>query len=326
MTGIRDGLSGIGEPKKLPIALRADFHNRIPRSLRAAMDGMADPHVGDWREVGVALLSENTALSEEAQGATTDGARWYVCSNNTKQVVAFDDAGNRAAAYAPNVEVFTKMWEDLGAPVFFGSRLLNPHFGAPAYHQGWVHVPVQVPHGVWRFRVDTGQQVWARASALPDGDLFPWCAVHPVTGVLYTSNFGSPQEIRAYEAYGDPIIARRATEDITIETISVQTPIGPISFPTHVQGGVFTPHGRLILVCSDGNAVFCFSGLNGHLFGATRLGDFGSSFSEVESVTLRSWRFGDVSAQVHILELDNDWLSKDDCYLHSYRVPDLVKL
>jgi hypothetical protein len=74
-------------------------------------------------------------------------------------------------------------------------------------------------------------------------------------------------------------------------------------------------------VRSDFNAVFCFSSLNGHCFGARQLGDFGSGGSEVESVRLRSWKFAGIPAQVHILELDNDWPSKDDFYLHSFQLP-----
>jgi hypothetical protein len=103
--------------------------------------------------------------------------------------------------------------------------------------------------------------------------------------------------------------------------------IGPVPLDLdNVQGGTFTANGRLILVRSDFNAVFCFSSLNGHCFGAKELGDFGSDGSEVESVTLRSWQFAGVSAQVHILELDNDWPSKDDFYLHSFQLPDPERL
>ncbi len=286
---------------------------------------MTDPLIAEWDHVGVALFSENSALSEEAQGATTDGARWYVCSNNTKQVVAFDGAAHRVAAYTPNPTVIAGMWEDAGAPRLFGAPLLNPHFGAPAHHQGWIHVPVQNPHGVWRIRVDGGEQAWAKASyPLPDDDLFPWCAVNPVTGVLYTCNFRRPHEILAYDRL---TLVHRPTENIAIQTISVDVPpFGTLSLPDHVQGGVFTNRGRLILVCSDGNAVFCFSALNGHLFGAKKLGDFSSSGSEVESVTLRRWRFGEIAAQVHILELDNDWPDKDDFYVHSFRVPEPDRL
>ena len=95
MSSLRSALAAIGEPAHLPLAIPSSFGRRMPASLRQAMDGMTDPAIGQWHKVGVALSSENTELSEEAQGAATDGARWYVSSNKLKGVVAFDDAGNR---------------------------------------------------------------------------------------------------------------------------------------------------------------------------------------------------------------------------------------
>jgi hypothetical protein len=193
----------------------------------------------------------------------------------------------------------------------------QPHFGAPAWHGGAIWVPVQGPRGVWRVRADASGQTWQKAVELPDDDLFPWCDVHPVTGVLYTSNYGRSNKVRAYDASGADLV-RRPDDDITLGN-------APLDLD-RVQGGFFTERGRLLLVRCDFNAVFCYSSLNGHCFGAKTLGDFGSNGSEVESVTVRTWKFGSATATVHILELDNDWPSGDDFYLHSYQVPVLSKL
>ncbi len=313
---------------------------------------MSDPYIAEWHEVGIALYSENTSLSEEAQGVTTDGRRWYVCSNNTKEVVAFDNSGNRLASYRPSPDIAEQMWKDAGSPpVAFtpwgqplpGGTLFsswNPHFGAPGHYDGWLHVPVQGPRGVWRFRLDGGQQGWKKApEPLPDDDLFPWCAIHPVTGILYTCNFGAPPAIRAYDRLtlehlkDDDILLPPLFFDVPRDDNFRRPPLGGAApnvdrFPlvTHVQGGTFTPCGRLILVTSEGNNVFCFSALNGHFFGGKGLGDFDSGYSEVESITLRNWQFDGVPAQVHIMELDNDVHSKDDFYLHSFSVGDPERL
>jgi hypothetical protein len=76
--------------------------------------------------------------------------------------------------------------------------------------------------------------------------------------------------------------------------------------------------------------VFCFSAFNGHCFGAQKLGDFGSTGSEVESVAVRPFWLEGASgpAHVHIMELDNDAATEgsDDLYLHSYCVPDPERL
>jgi hypothetical protein len=115
MFSLRKALNGIGEPAHLPLAIPSSFGRRMTPSLRQAMDGMTDPAIGQWHKVGVALSSENTELSEEAQGAATDGAQWYVSSNKLKGVVAFDDAGNRTGTFKPTNAVMQTMWEDAGS-------------------------------------------------------------------------------------------------------------------------------------------------------------------------------------------------------------------
>jgi len=137
--------------------------------------------------------------------------------------------------------------------------------------------------------------------------------VNPLNGRLYASQIDIPQGGLLF-AYDRNTLQRRFEDDIQL---------GPTPIPlTSIQGGVFTPRGRLLLVKSDENAVFAFSARTGYNFGAKVLGDFGSAMSEVESVTFRQWQFdGGVRAPVHILELDNDIFSKDDAYLHSFSVP-----
>lgn len=298
MASLRQGLAGIGVPFTEPVAVRGSFGGRTPSSLRKAIAGMSDPHLEQWTRIGVALQEENTALSEEAQGVTTDGSWWYVCSNNSKSVVRFDDAANRAQTYVPPPQVLQQLSPDT-------------HYGAPGYFEGRIYVPTQGPHGVWRFTVDGQSHAWAAASSLPDDDLFPWCAVHPATGVLYTCNYAEPKALRAYDRV---TLDRRPGDDVALGAT-----------PLHldkVQGAVFTPCGRLLMVRWSYNAVFVFSSLNGFCFGARTLGDYGSVGSEVESVTLRGWQIGGTPTPVHVMELDNDWPDEDDFYLHSYWVPD----
>jgi hypothetical protein len=64
--------------------------------------GTTDPQINSWHEVGVALASENTKHSEEAQGVTTDGHHWYLCSNNTRSVVKFDDDAHTVLEISPS--------------------------------------------------------------------------------------------------------------------------------------------------------------------------------------------------------------------------------
>src|SRR5260370_27948231 len=178
-------LSGIGERSPPRLRLRDSCGRRPPHRLRVAMDGMTDPRVGDWQEVGVALSEQGTNVSDESQGATTDGVYWFVCSNNAKQVVSFDDARNYVATFAPDPVIRYGMWADAGqpnadadengVPVFGGD--FDPHFRAPAFDHRWIYGSIHGPHGVWRFSIDGTEQFWQKASsddfAFPgDDDLF----------------------------------------------------------------------------------------------------------------------------------------------------------
>jgi hypothetical protein len=261
--------------------------------------GMSDPAVADWYKVGVAFSSENTDHSQKAQGVTTDGAAWFLSSNGSKTI----------RKYGPGATLLGQIAVPQGKQ--------GGHVGAPGCFGGWIYVPIQWPHGVWKATTDLASEQWLPADTRDNR--FSWCDVNPLNGRLYTSMFdiSSGQKAILF-AYDRDTLARRPEDDIVL---------GPTSlYLDHIQGGVFTVRGRVILSRSDPNAIFCFSALTGHCFGALHLGNFGSTDSEVEGVTVRAWQFGGTQAQVHVLELDNDWSSKSDSYLHSFHVPDPERL
>jgi hypothetical protein len=262
-------------------------------SIGSLICGMSDPGVSSWVKVGVAFSSENTGHSEEAQGITTDGAAWFLASNGSKSI----------RKYGPGPTLLAKIDVAQGK--------MGGHVGAPGCFGGWIYVPVQKPYGVWKTPTDFSTHQWLPA-ATTDNRL-PWCDVNPLNGRLYTSMFDIFEGQHAtLFAYDRDTLERRPEDDIVLAP-------GPI-YLDRIQGGVFTEHGRVIIARSDPNAVFCFSSLTGHCFGAFKVGG-----SETEGVTVRSWHFGDITASVHVLELDND-ASLDDCYLHSYHVPDPERL
>jgi hypothetical protein len=268
-----------------------DFRGWWP--IGSLITGFTDPEVSRWRKVGVAFTSENTPHSEEAQGIATDGASWYLVSNGSKTIRMMNDRGG------------------LIAEVAIPQGKQGAHVGAPGYYDGWVYVPVQRPFGVWKVTADLSRAQWWPLTV--DGDQFPWCGVNPLNGRLYTS-LSNARNGRGLFAYDRLTMERRPEDDIQL---------GPSPIPLEsIQGGMFTPRGRVLLCGSFPNRVHCFSALTGHCFGSQDLGDFGSSWSEIESVAVRPWQFGGTAATVHLLELDNDpIISGDDCYLHSYSVP-----
>jgi hypothetical protein len=262
--------------------------------------GMTDPGVSSWKKVGVAFHSENTAHSEEAQGMTTDGVHWYLTSNNANTV-------RKYAGVA-----------DLVAQKKIPQGTKGGHVGAPGFFDGWLYVPIQHPWGVWKATAELASTTFIQTKD-KGTDRFPWCDVNPLNGRLYTSEFDHWNNANGILfAYDKDTLERRPEDDIGLGNT-------PIHFD-RIQGGVFTRHGRLILSRSGPNGVFCFSAATGHCFGGKKLGNFGSTGSEVEGVTVRPWQFNGTPAHVHILELDNDWSNKDDCYLHSYQVPEPARL
>jgi hypothetical protein len=227
---------------------------------------------------------------------TTDRAFWYISSNGDKTIRKVDDRANQ-----------------------FG-RLVVPqyarggHVGPASYYDGWLYVAIEGPTSV--FKISTANfpscQMQSHPVTMAD-DHLAWCAVNPLNGRLYAAQIDIPQGSMLF-AYDRDTLERRPEDDIRLG----HTPIAMQS----IQGGVFTAHGRVMLVSSEPNAVFVFSARTGFCFGAKKLGNFGSTGSKVENVTVRDWVFnGGLKATVHILELDNDLLSKDDAYLHSYSVP-----
>ncbi|NOT64320.1 MAG: hypothetical protein HOP19_29230 [Acidobacteria bacterium] len=261
--------------------------------------GFTDPQVGSWTKVGVAFYSENTAHSEEAQGITTDGEAWFLSSNNSKTIRKYDASFNlQAEKKVPQ-----------------GTQ--GGHIGAPGCYEGWIYVPVQHPYGVWKAKTNLSARKFLTGEQ--GTDRFPWCDVNPLNGRLYTSEFDHWNNANGVLfAYDQGTLERRPEDDIGLGNT-------PIHFD-RIQGGVFTRRGRVIISRSGPNGIFCFSSITGHCFGGRYLGDFGSTGSEVEGVTIRAWQFDGTLASVHVLELDNDWSNGDDCYLHSYWVPNSERL
>lgn len=252
--------------------------------------GVADPKINDWFEAGIAFVSKNTAWSDSAQGMTTDGDAWYYTSNGDKQIHKFSATGDHLVS------------KELAYGIYE-----NTHVGASGYFDGKVYVAIQGPHSVWSANQDFSNGLHHAFDE--ERNSFGWTDINPLNGRLYTSEFRSPIALIAYDK---ETLERRPDDDIPLESDS---------FLDHIQGGIFTQHGNVLLSRSDPNGVLCFSAITGSYSGAKSLGSYGHFFSETEGLTVRPWKFGSKRADVHILEKDID-LWTDDAYLHSYAVPD----
>ncbi|MCL1971905.1 MAG: hypothetical protein FWG57_02810 [Endomicrobia bacterium] len=279
--------------------------------------GMTDPRVNDWNRVGVSFKQENNSYSEEAQGVTTDGEMWFLSSsaggddNNKRKISKYDLKSNRLG----EIKLPENLWKK------------KAHIGAPGYFDGWLYVPIQKSKngwGVWKIKPNFSEHKFLPGEE--GDDRFSWCDVNPLNGRLYTSEYS--EKDKKLFAYDIETLTRRPEDDIQLGST-------PIHFD-EIQGGVFTIRGRLIISRSKGssNGIFCFSAVTGHCFGGKYLGKFGSAWSELEGVTVRSLQLNGTPIHVHVLELDNDNSlptcigggGGDDCYLHSYRVPEPERL
>jgi hypothetical protein len=117
--------------------------------------------------------------------------------------------------------------------------------------------------------------------------------------------------------------------------------------PDNVQGACFTQNYRLVLICDEGLVLYknktlgladgigvqflqVYSTLTGHLLGEMPFpaNSDRSNFvlNELESVRVAEITSDEVTSQLQVLELNNEWSSTDDIYLWGVTVPDPTSL
>lgn len=153
-----------------------------------------------------------------------------------------------------------------------------------------------------------------------DDGHFAWCAVNPLNGRLYTSNYKGTLLCAYDKDWSVPNMIRCREDDIPLSYAP--------SDAQYLQGGVFTSGGKVLLVrgrTAGYGEMYCYSAITGKLVDSKILGQYGhvgsvywDTGSEIESVTIRACSDG---RYVHVLELVNWNFETDDCYLHSYVVP-----
>lgn len=291
--------------------------------IGSVQTGMRNPRVSEWTWRAVIFQKFNTAWSEEAQGVTTDGYDWFLTSNskNYKSVIQFDQGFGILARLDLT---------DQGA-----------HVSAADWFDGRIYVPLEKNQdSIWTAWTEQNQgETWElglfsdiSVGTTTRSNDTSYCAVNPLNGRLYTSPWNDgPLHMFAYDlefANGEAV--RRPEDDIFLGD--------PDREFTDIQGGVFTKGGRIILVRgteawwdigSGTQTLFCFSAITGDFLGSRDLnpdldnrgGD--SDGREVESVTVSPrWLVSDGRRiDVHVFELLNNETRYDDCFLHSFSVP-----
>lgn len=266
--------------------------------------------------------------TEENQGVASDGIHWFFSNNSgTPGVVRIpigEDLGKHSTWDDALVENMPSELADLG----------YDHYGDLDEFDGHVYVPVEqssekLPGMIAQLDLD----LKLMGTAELDGPKAPWVAIDPVRRRLYTSAFVDVREVDVYamELDGDGflidlrLIVRRKLFDAKAQ-MTLQ----------RIQGGAFSPNGNLYLVSDnyfddevpDGElegGVYGFEGPTMRLethFAIKYTDEDDEELEGLEVFPLASDVAPDITGQLHVVMLDNDWWNGDDLYFKHFGLVD----
>jgi hypothetical protein len=263
------------------------------------MKAMNSPEVSGWHKTSQSKHVEKN-WTEECQGVTTDGQCWFFSSNNK-----MDDI-NRQRIY--------KFTEDMEFLDFFPvGKFGCGHLGGIDFYKGIIYAAMEQPSKVLLINSNLQSATEAKLngkttnSAPPQGKSFPWCAINPWNGYLYSSKFDNVSEIYGY----DP---KDNFKHVTTLELPIKT--------DRVQGGCISRNGHLLLASDESHNIRCFSMLNGTYLGSTSIEVSDLTREEVEGIAIWEGRiFEGVQAQIHVILLDNQPTVADDVFFKHFSVP-----
>ncbi|MGB5658956.1 MAG: hypothetical protein WBO54_05680 [Thermoanaerobaculia bacterium] len=309
----RGALNGIGEPGADGLYPRwpGDFHWSPPR-MSEVIRLLRHPQVAAWTKPNEWEFA-NEDWTEECQGVTSDGTHWYLCSNKCgwgleperRAIYKFDASMNLIAHH--------RLGPFLRAN--FGNVVCEGvHVGDIDWYQSIIYIPVENPMGLIALSDDFGStskhRLLGTNGGAPPQTHFSWCAVNPLNGLLYSSDFDNVNRVFAYEP---------GTNYKHVATLK-------LPFKTHqVQGGCFSPEGKLYLASNTSHDIRGFSSLTGAYLGSASI-QVEDDDQEVEGICYWKTTTNGTPTQVHVILLENEDLSSDDIWLKHYAspVPNLV--
>lgn len=291
--------------------LREALHVRPPGgSLRTAINSLDSLGIDSWAKREVE--HSNRGWTGQCNGITTDGLTWLVTSNRNPPPRTGPLAHltpERAPTLFPGVfEV-----DDAGDVIAFRhiDRLMAGHVGDLDLHGDRIYVALEKPNQLWVLDRDLIPVQQPRRIETTDGH-FAWCAIHPWNGLLYTSTWEGADRLFAH----DPATAEAVPgADIALNHVV-----------DRVQGGAFSPDGRVYLACDEkGTAaeagVHAYSSATGTYLGhlPVEVHHGAPKFEEIEGVGYGPRVLGAREYLLHVVLLDQDPIaSGDDIHLKSY--------
>lgn len=275
---LRDAINGapsfqLDASKGLKNNRNAFYQNRGPRiegeyafrSLRALIQSLKWPNLPNtenFLEPAADYPSNyDSPWSQIIQGVTHDADNWFFSRQYglSKFPLEHNLSGSAGSPKALSV----------GIPKQF-SNLGYDHIGDLDFFNGHLYVPLEGQPVTRVLFYNTSLELvnWAAFDA-PHQTHAPWCAVNPLDGYLYTSNFDINSDEPTLFVYR--IV--RTNEDVpqSLESLGSFTLFNlahnPIAI-SRVQGGVFSASGHLYLVSDappeEGGGILAFEMINGY--------------------------------------------------------------
>lgn len=202
------------------------------------------------------------------------------------------------------------------------------HLGDCDVHDGVVYVPLEKGDGNASYnaigRFNTSNLNYYPPIEIPlgspqrSGDIFPWIARNPNDGLWYSSKFNAT-ELYAYSIVGNDIDYIGSV---------------PLTYPVHrVQGGAFSPSGRLYISTDDWvynygirvieiGGLFANSSQRAVILDWIDL-DWTPPGEEIEGITVWDLDQGQapgVCGQLHVIMIGVEWSSNDDFYFKHVKI------
>lgn len=270
---------------------------------------------------------KETKWSNKCQGVTHDTEHWYI--TQTLQIWKIHASTDLDFSKKPSTAQVLLLPDHLQNAGY-------DHFGDLDYWEGYLFISLEnkskkIPPAIALW--DANNFDYCSMAILPNlikKDI-PWCAIHPLEGTLFTSDFKCKGELYEYDF---SISKNKILELKLLRTIFLKDKEGiPLNIK-RVQGGVFSKKNKLFYLSSDGDkqgGIYVFETEQFKLVEHIHVPyDPGfPNIHEVEGITLwdmdnltinGAGKSDKIKGQLHLIILDND-LCNDDIYFKHFRVP-----
>ena len=270
---------------------------------------------------------KETQWSNKCQGVTHDAEHWYITQTlQIWKIPTTDDLDFCEKTPASQVLLLPEHLQNEG----------YDHFGDLDYWEGYLFISLEnkrksKPPAIVLWDAKTFK--YCSEAKLPTSHKkdIPWCAIHPLEGTLFTSDFKCRGELFEYDF---SISKNKKLELKFLRTIFLKDQQGiPLNIK-RVQGGVFSKKNKLLYLSSDGNkqgGIYIFETerftLVEHIHvpydpGFPNIHEVeGITLWDMDNVAVGSLKKSDkIKGQLHLIVLDND-LCNDDIYFKHFKIP-----